>query len=356
MPLPGSQASRRSRRSDRRKIVVITGASAGVGRATAIAFAHRGWRVVLMARGRNGLEAARRDVEKAGGQAVVIPADVADPDAIAAASDTVVAEWGSIDVWVNNAMVTVYAPVAETTPAEFKRVTEVTYLGQVHGTLAALRHMRRQGTGTIVQVGSALAYRSIPLQSAYCAAKAAARGFTDSLRSELIHEGSAIRLTMVHLPAVNTPQFDWARSRLPRRLQPVPPIHDPEVAAEAIVQAAYEAPRELWVGSPTIKAILGTMAAPSLLDYLLARRAWDGQMTDEPAAPRPDNLFEPVDDKESLRGRFVSVSKPRALIASASLVRGIVGAAVLGTVAAAVGLMRRPSKTKGITTAKHPAE
>ena len=287
---------------------------------------------------------------------MVIPADVADPDAIAAASDRVVAEWGSIDVWVNNAMVTVYSPVEETTPAEFKRVTEVTYLGQVHGTLAALRHMRRQGAGTIVQVGSALAYRSIPLQSAYCAAKAAARGFTDSLRSELIHDGSPIRLTMVHLPAVNTPQFDWARTRLPRRLQPVPPIHDPEVAAEAIVRAADEAPRELWVGSPTIKAILGTMAAPSLLDYLLARRAWDGQMTDEPAAPRPDNLFEPVDGKEILRGRFVSVSRPRAIIASATRLRGLAGLAVLGTVAAAVRLMRRPSKSKGITTAKLPAE
>jgi NAD(P)-dependent dehydrogenase (short-subunit alcohol dehydrogenase family) len=356
MPLPESQAPRRSRQADRRKVVVITGASAGVGRAAAVAFARRGWQVALLARGQKGLEEARRDVDLAGGQAIVIPADVADPDAIAAASDAVVAEWGSIDVWVNNAMVTVYAPVEETAPAEFKRVTEVTYLGQVHGTLAALKHMRRQGSGTIVQVGSALTYRSIPLQSAYCAAKAAARGFTDSLRSELIHEGSPIRLTMVHLPAVNTPQFDWARSRLPRRLQPVPPIHDPEVAAEAIVQAAYKAPRELWVGSPTIKAILGTMAAPSLLDDLLARRAWDGQMTDEPAGPRRDNLFEPVDDKESLRGPFVSVSKPRAITASASLVRGIVGAAVLGAFAATIGLMRCPSKPKGKTNAEFPAE
>jgi NAD(P)-dependent dehydrogenase (short-subunit alcohol dehydrogenase family) len=287
---------------------------------------------------------------------MVLPADVADPDAITAASDTVVAEWGGIDVWVNNAMATVYAPVEETTPAEFKRVMEVTYLGQVHGTLAALRHLRRQGEGTIVQVGSALAYRSIPLQSAYCAAKAAARGFTDSLRSELIHEGSPIRLTMVHLPAVNTPQFDWARSRLPRRLQPVPPIHDPEVAAGAIVRAAHEAPRELWVGSSTIKAILGTMAAPSFLDHLLARRAWDGQMTDELAAPRPDNLFEPVDDKESLRGRFVSGSRPRAIIASATLVRGLAGLAVLSTVAAVAGLMRLPSKVTRVTPVERPAE
>ncbi len=271
-----SVSSPQSIRAKRHPVVVVTGASAGVGRAAAAAFAQRGWSVALLARGRTGLEGARHEVEQAGGSALVIPVDVGDPDAVAAASDRVVAAWGGIDVWVNNAMATVYAPVEEITPAEFKRVTEVTYLGQVHGTLAALKHMRRQGTGTIVQVGSALAYRASPLQSAYCAAKAAVRGFTDSLRSELIHEGSPIRLTMVHLPAVNTPQFDWARSRLPRRLQPVPPIHDPEVAAEAIVRAARKAPRELWVGSPTIKAILGTMAAPGLLDQLLARGAWDG--------------------------------------------------------------------------------
>jgi NAD(P)-dependent dehydrogenase (short-subunit alcohol dehydrogenase family) len=310
----------------------------------------------LRARGRKGLEGAKCEVEQAGGSALIIQADVADPDALFEASDRVVATWGGIDVWINNAMATVFAPVEEITPAEFKRVMEVTYLGQVHGTLAALRHMRRQGEGTIVQVGSALAYRSIPLQSAYCAAKAAARGFTDSLRSELIHEGSPIRLTMVHLPAVNTPQFDWARSRLPRRLQPVPPIHGPEIAAEAIVRAAREAPRELWVGSPTIKAILGTMAAPGLLDHLLARRAWDGQMTVEPASPRPDNLFEPVDDKASPRGRFAPVSRSHAITASATLVRGLAGLAVLGTVTAAAGLMRRPSKSKGITPAEIPAE
>jgi NAD(P)-dependent dehydrogenase (short-subunit alcohol dehydrogenase family) len=228
--------------------VVITGASAGVGRATAVTFARRGWAVALLARGREGLEGARREVEEAGGEAFVFSADVADPESVNDAADQVVAAWGGIDVWVNNAMATVFAPVEKTTPAEFKRVTEVTYLGQVNGTLAALRHMRRQSGDTIVQVGSALAYRSIPLQSAYCAAKAAVRGFTDALRSELIHEESPIRITMVHLPAVNTPQFDWARSRLPRRLQPVPPIYDPEVAAEAVYRAAQRAPRELWIG------------------------------------------------------------------------------------------------------------
>ncbi len=356
MTVPPSEMSARSAEAKRRPVVVVTGASAGVGRAAAAAFGQRGWSVALLARGRKGLEDAKREVEQAGGRALVLPVDVADPDAVAAAGDQVVAAWGGIDVWVNNAMATVFAPVEEITPAEFKRVTDVTYLGKVHGTLTALKHMRRQGAGTIVQVGSALAYRSIPLQSAYCAAKAAARGFTDSLRSELIHERSPIRLTMVHLPAVNTPQFDWARSRMPRRLQPVPPIHDPEVAAEAIVRAAFEAPRELWVGSPTIKAILGTMAAPGLLDHLMARHAWDGQMTPEPAAPRPDNLFEAAESKAKLYGRFAPESRPRAITASASLVRGLAGGLVLGAFAASIGLMRRRMKNKGNTTSEPPAE
>ncbi|MBM6581573.1 SDR family oxidoreductase [Microvirga sp. BT689] len=345
-----------SAEAKRRPIVVITGASAGIGRAAAAAFGQRGWSVALLARGRKGLEDAKREVEQAGGRALTLSVDVADSDAVVEAGDQVIAAWGGIDVWVNNAMATVFAPVDEITPAEFKRVTEVTYLGQVHGTLTALKHMRRQGAGTIVQVGSALAYRSIPLQSAYCAAKAAARGFTDSLRSELIHESSPIRLTMVHLPAVNTPQFDWARSRLPRRLQPVPPIHDPQVAAEAIVRAAYEAPRELWVGSPTIKAILGTMAAPGLLDHLMARRAWDGQMTHEPAARRPDNLFEAAEDQARLSGRFAPASRSQAITASASLVRGLAGALVLGAVAASIGLMRRHATRKGNTLSDLPAE
>jgi NAD(P)-dependent dehydrogenase (short-subunit alcohol dehydrogenase family) len=282
---------------------VITGGSAGVGRAAALAFARRGWGVAMIARGHRGLEDAKREVESAGGRSLTLPADLADPDALAACADKVMAECGRIDVWVNIAMATVFAPAEAITPAEFKRVTEVTYLGQVHGTLAALRHMRRQGGGTIVQVGSALAYRSIPLQSPYCAAKAAVRGFTDSLRSELIHEESPIRLTMVHLPAINTPQFEWARSRLPRSPQPVPPIHTPDVAAEAIFRAAVEAPRELWVGTPTMEAILGTMAAPGLLDRMMSSRAWAGQMTDEPATGRPDNVFRPVDLDFGAEGR-----------------------------------------------------
>jgi short-subunit dehydrogenase len=329
-----------------RQVVVITGASAGIGRATAIAFAKRGWAVALLARGRERLESARCDVEAAGGTALVLPCDVADADAVFAAAEKVMAEWGCIDVWVNNAMATIFAPVADVSPAEFKRVTEVTYLGQVHGTLAALRHMRGRNAGTIVQVGSALSYCSIPLQSAYCAAKFAVRGFTDSLRSELIHEVSAVRLTMVQLPAVNTPQFDWARSRLPRRLQPVPPIHQPEVAAEAIVKAAEEAPREMWVGTPTLQAIIGNMVAPGLLDRLMARRAWEGQMTPEPAVQdRPDNLLAPVPGDPGSRGRFTLKARPRAVMASSHVVRGALALTMIG-VAAGLSLIGRARRTR----------
>jgi NAD(P)-dependent dehydrogenase (short-subunit alcohol dehydrogenase family) len=333
----------------RRPVVVVTGASAGVGRAAAVAFARRGWRVALVARGLERLDGAARDVEAAGGEPFVLPADVADAEAVGAAADRVVARWGRIDVWVNNAMATVYAPISELAPEEVRRVTEVTYLGQVHGTLAALRHMRRHGRGTIVQVGSALSYRSIPLQSAYCAAKFAVRGFTDSLRSELQHEGSRIRVTMVQLPAVNTPQFDWAKSRMPRRLQPVPPIHAPEAAAEAIVRAAIEAPRELWVGGPTLQAILGTMAAPRFLDRMMARRAWDGQMTDEPARPRGDNLFAPPAGDPGARGRFEARARPHAVAVSDLAARSTLAAAAIGLVAGAaavgwsLGTRRTPS-------------
>jgi short-subunit dehydrogenase len=325
---------------------VITGASAGVGRAAAIAFAERGWAVALLARGRDRLESARRNVEAAGGAALVLPCDVSDADAVFAAADRVVSAWGHIDVWVNNAMVTIFAPATEVSPAEFKRVTEVTYLGQVHGTLAALRHMCERNAGTVVQVGSALSYRSIPLQAAYCAAKFAVRGFTDSLRSELIHESSRVRLTMVQLPAVNTPQFDWARSRLPRRLQPVPPIHQPKVAADAIVRAAEQAPRELWVGTPTLQAIIGNMVAPGLLDRLMARRAWDGQMTGEPAVQdRADNLLEPVSGDPGSRGRFASQARPRALVASSLALRSALAVTMIG-LAAGLSLIGRARKSR----------
>jgi NAD(P)-dependent dehydrogenase (short-subunit alcohol dehydrogenase family) len=313
-------------------VAVVTGASAGVGRAVAVAFGRRGWRVALIARGLERLESAAREVVDAGGEAVVLPTDVADAQAVSLAADRAAAAWGGIDVWVNNAMATIFAPVEEVTPEEFARVTQVTYLGQVHGTLAALRHMRPRDRGTIVQVGSALAYRSIPLQAAYCAAKAAARAFTDSLRSELLHQRSRIRLTTVHLPAVNTPQFDWARSRLPRALQPVPPIHEPEPVAEAIVGAARDAPRELWIGVATMKAILGTGVAPGWMDALMASRAWEGQMTSrEAAAQRAGNLFHPPPGDPGTRGRFSARSRGHVLAPSGTTVR-------LGLAACGAGL------------------
>ncbi|WP_348270412.1 SDR family oxidoreductase [Microvirga sp. BSC39] len=318
------------------QVVVVTGASAGVGRAVAVAFGREGWRVALIARGRERLESAAREVEEAGGRAIVIPADVADAGAIDAAAAQVAATWGRIDVWINNAMATVFGPVTSMSPDEVRRVTEVTYLGQVHGTLAVLRHMRERGEGTIVQIGSALSYRSIPLQSAYCAAKFAVRGFTDSLRSELHHEGSRIRLTMVQLPAVDTPQFDWARSHLPEELQPVPPIHAPEAVAEAIVRAAQTAPREMWIGSPTIQAILGTMVAPGLLDRMMARQAWEGQMTGASGRPREGNLFEAPPGDPGAHGRFGPQSRQRVVSVSGTTARGVLAAVALGCVAGAV--------------------
>ncbi len=280
----------------RPEVVVITGASAGVGRATAQAFARRGAHVGLLARGRAGLEGARRDVEALGGRGLVLPTDVADAGQVEAAADAVENAFGPIAIWINNAMVSVFSPVKQMEPEEYRRVTEVTYLGTVYGTLAALRRMLPRGRGAIVQVGSALAYRGIPLQSAYCAAKHAIQGFCDSLHCELIHDKSRVRVTMVQMPALNTPQFSWVKSRLPRKAQPVPPIFQPEVAAEAIVWAAHHDRRSLMVGWPTVEAIVGNKIAPGLLDAYLARPGFDAQMTGEPEDPgRPDNLWEPVD-------------------------------------------------------------
>lgn len=278
------------------EVVVITGASAGVGRATAHAFARRGARIGLLARGTVGLEGARREVEQLGGQGLVIPVDVADSEQVEAAADKVEETFGPIDVWVNDAMVSVFSPLKEMTPEEFHRVTEVTYLGTVYGTMAALKRMLPRDRGSIVQVGSALSYRSIPLQSAYCGAKHAIRGFTDSLRSELLHDGSRVRLTMVQLPAVNTPQFAWVKSRLPREAQPVPPIYQPEVPAEAIYNAAHQNRREWFVGVSTVKAIVGNKLIPGVLDRYLATKAYSGQQTSQPASPaRSDNLWKPLD-------------------------------------------------------------
>lgn len=322
--------------------VVITGASAGVGLGCALAFARRGWRVGLIARGPARLESAARAVENSGGTALPAIADVADAGALGEAADRLAGEMGGIDMWVNNAMATVYGRVGEVNAAEYRRVTEVTYLGAVHGTLAALKHMRPAGGGTIVQIGSALAHRAIPLQSAYCAAKFAMRGFTDSLRSELEREASPIRLTMIQLPAVNTPQFDWARSYLTRRPQPVPPIYDPEDIGEAIYAAALDAPREFWIAGSTLQAIAGDIAAPGLMDRIMAEDAFDGQHDEAVEGPRPDNLFEPVEGDYGLRGRFTDETKARPVgFDPAHLRAGAFAALAAGAATLAAALIGR---------------
>ena len=286
-------------------VVVITGASAGVGRALAQAYAARGARLGLLARGPDGLEGAQRDVESRGGQALIVPTDVADAAQVEAAAAMVEAAFGPIDVWVNNAMVSVFSPIKEMTADEFRRVTEVTYLGYVHGTLAALRRMLPRDAGVIVQVGSALAYRGIPLQAAYCGAKHAVQGFTDSLRCELLHDGSRVRVTEVQMPALNTPQFGWVKSRLPRKPQPVPPIFQPEVAAEAILWAIDNERAEVYVGFPTVVAIAGNKIAPRVADRYLARNGYESQQTDEPVDPdRVDNLWAPVPGDHGAHGDF----------------------------------------------------
>ncbi|MBX3187112.1 MAG: SDR family oxidoreductase [Labilithrix sp.] len=296
------------------RVVVVTGASAGVGRAVVRAFARRGANIALIARGIDGLEGARAEVEAMRGRALVLPLDVADADAVEEAADRVERELGPIDVWVNDAMVSVFAPVGETTPAEFKRVTEVTYLGYVHGTLAALKRMRSRDRGTIIQVGSALAYRAIPLQAAYCAAKHAVKGFTEALRTELRHDGSRVRVTQVHLPAVNTPQFSWSRAKLPRAPRPVPPVFQPEIAADAVLFAAAHDRREVWVAWPTTKAIAGERIAPSVADRWLAKHGYEAQQTREPLpAGRPDNLYAPVRGDHGAHGRFDAPAKSRSL-------------------------------------------
>lgn len=289
----------------KRLVVGVTGASSGVGRATAQAFAREGATVGLMARGAEALDATASEVQSLGGHPVVLKCDVADPQAVDAAAAEL-EEHGEIDIWVNNAMASVFAPTWEITAKEYRRVTEVTYLGVVYGTLSALARMRTRDRGVIVQVGSALAYRGIPLQSAYCGCKHAIQGFTESLRCELLHEGSSIRVTMVQLPAMNTPQFDMVRTRLPRHPQPVPPIYQPEVAARAIVAAAHRpARREWWVGASTALTLLGNALVPGIADRYLARTAFDSQQTDTPVQPgRPDNLFEPLPGERSAHGDF----------------------------------------------------
>lgn len=296
---------RNERQGPMRKVVVVTGASAGVGRAIAVEFGRHGAAVGILARGRDGLEGARKDVERVGGTACPVQVDVADPDQVERAATHIETDLGPIDIWINNAMVSVLSPVKEMTTDEFKRVTDVTYLGYVYGTLAALRRMLPRDRGVIIQIGSALAYRAIPLQSAYCAAKHAIQGFTESLRSELIHDGSRVHVATVQLPAVNTPQFSWIKSRMPRHPQPVPPIFQPEVIARTVYWVAYHPRREFTIGLSAVQAIIGDKFIPGLLDHYLAAIGYDAQQTHESVDPdRPNNLYDPLPGDYGVRGRF----------------------------------------------------
>jgi short-subunit dehydrogenase len=320
--------------------VVITGASAGVGRATAHAFAAHGAQIGLIARGTQGLQAAAAEVGKGGGKALALPLDVADSDAIEAAAESVENEFGPIDIWVNCAMATIFSPFHRISPEEFRRATEVSYLGFVYGTMAALKRMRPRNRGAIVQVGSALSYRAIPLQSAYCGAKFAIRGFTDSLRTELMHDGVDVSLVMVQMPALNTPQFNWARNKMSRRPQPVSPIFQPEVAAEAIYYAAHSRRREVWVGRSSVKAIAANKLFPGLLDRYLAKKGYTSQLTDALADPqRSDNLFDPVPGDPGTHGRFDSRAESRSLQLWATEHRGALAVGTLAIAAFATALL-----------------
>ena len=330
------------------EVVVITGASAGVGRATVREFAKRRASIGLIARGTDGLEGARREVESAGGRALVLPVDVADAAQVEAAAERVESTFGPIDIWVNNAMASVFSPIKEMKAEEFKRVTEVTYLAYVYGSLAALKRMLPRDRGTIVHVGSALAYRSIPLQAAYCASKHAVLGFFASLRTELLHDGSNVKTTMVQMPALNTPQFGWVKSRLPRNAQPVPPIFQPEVAARAIYYAAHHPERrEYYVGFSTVKAIFGNKLLPSLGDRYLAREGYDSQQHDGPENPdRPNNLWEPVSGDHGAHGTFDERASSFSIELWLEMNRKWLGAA-LGLLAAGAlwGKVRRQQAT-----------
>jgi NADP-dependent 3-hydroxy acid dehydrogenase YdfG len=329
------------------QIVVVTGASGGIGRASARAFGRRGDTVVLLARGETGLAGAAREVEAAGGRAVTMPVDVSDAEAVAAVVELVETEVGPIDTWVNVAFTSVFAPVDAIKPAEYKRVTEVSYLGYVYSTIAVLPRMKARDRGTIVQVGSALAYRGIPLQSAYCGAKHAIQGFHETLRCELLHENSGVRVTMVQMPAVNTPQFSWVLSRLPRHAQPVPPIYQPELAAKAVVYAAeHPRRREYWVGSSTVGTLAANAIAPGLLDRYLARTAFASQQTGQRQDPdAPANLWEPADGQDGrdfgATGVFGDEAHERDPQLWASQHHGLLGAAAGLVGAGAATLLTR---------------
>ena len=329
-----------------RNVAVITGAGAGVGRAAATEFARNGCDVALLSRDPGRLEHAAAELRRFGVRALPIPTDVADAEAVEAAADQVERELGPIDVWVNVAMATVFAPVHKLTAAEFQRGTAVTYLGQVHGVMAALKHMRPRNRGSIVCVGSALAYRSVPLQSIYCGAKFAIRGFLDSLRSELYHDNVKVTLTEVDLPAVNTPQFDWARNKMGRKAQPVPPIFQPEVPARAIYFGAFNPRRQIWVGFPTVKAILANRIAPGMIDRYLAKAGYSGQLTAQPSDPdAPGNLFEPVAGAYGAHGRFDARARTGTWEMFTSRHSPAVWAAALVTLATGAGLLARRLKS-----------
>ena len=331
-------------------VVVVTGASAGLGRAIAHGFAKRGARIGLIARNPEALEAAKQECESLGGQALVLPVDVSDAGAVDAAATRVEGEFGAIDVWVNDAMVSVFSPVKEMEASDYKRVTEVLYLGFVHGTLSALKRMLPRNRGTIIQIGSALSYRSIPLQSAYCACKHAINGFTDSLRCELHHDNSGVNVTTVQMPAMNTTQFDWVKNRMPNDTQPVPPIYEPELAAEVVVAAGLAAHprREYWVGMPTVMAIVGQKVIPGLLDRYLGKTGYKSQqIPNEPKDPSaPNNLYNYVPGKHSARGKFADRSTMTSAEVFVVLNRNVIAlcaAAMVAVAGTAIALKRSNS-------------
>jgi short-subunit dehydrogenase len=331
----------------RPEIVVLTGASAGIGRALARRFARDGARIGLLARGQEGLEGARRDVEILGGEALPIPTDVSDPAQVEAAASLVEERFGPIDIWINNAMVSVFSPVKEMQAEEYKRVTDVTYLGYVYGTLSALKRMSPRDHGTIVQVGSALAFRGIPLQSAYCGSKHAVQGFTESVRTELLHDHSNVWITMVHLPASNTPQFNWVKTRLPRKPQPYPPVFQPEVPAEAIYYAAHHRRREMFVGWPTLKTVIGNRLVPGYVDRVLANTGYEGQQYNGLVEPgRQDNLWKPVPVDFGAHGDFDQQAKSSSWLLWADMHQKLITTGLSAMAVLAYALSRAISKAK----------